>query len=197
MQHALVWHFPEPMMCIASAPHGGGVGLRSWVCNAQVPRDFPYTDLDEHVLDIAHAHGCRGEGVGMLTAARVADASYACEDGIDVCATVGVTLPTWAAASNGASTAWQAGTVNIFVRVPTRLTPAALVNTVMTATEAKSQALLEASVPGTGTASDAVCVVCPASGEAAEFGGPRSGVGAPLARSVHRAIREGLQRCSR
>jgi adenosylcobinamide amidohydrolase len=196
MHRVLVWRFPEPMMCIASAPHGGGMGLREWACNAEVARDFPYTDLDAHVLDIARAHGCRGDGVGMLTAARVADASHACEDGVDVCATVGVTLTTWAADADGRATSWQAGTVNVFVRLPVLLSPAALVNAVMTATEAKTQALFDASVPGTGTASDAVCIVCPAHGRAEEFGGPRSRVGAPLARAVHRAIRNGLP-CSR
>jgi adenosylcobinamide amidohydrolase len=77
--------------------------------------------------------------------------------------------------------------------VPVALTGAALVNAVATATEAKTQALVEAGVPGTGTASDAVCVCCPTVAEDAElFAGPRSPWGARLARAVHAAVATGI-----
>ncbi|MEU5878998.1 adenosylcobinamide amidohydrolase [Spirillospora sp. NPDC047279] len=92
----------------------------------------------------------------------------------------------------GASTP---GTVNIVVAVPVALTDAALVNAVMTATEAKTQALLEAGYPCTGTASDAVCVAAlerPGPAGAAEpFAGPRSVWGARIARAVHSAVHAG------
>ncbi|MCA1657528.1 MAG: adenosylcobinamide amidohydrolase, partial [Actinobacteria bacterium] len=32
----LVWRLPRPVRAIASAPHGGGLGVRRWVVNAQV-----------------------------------------------------------------------------------------------------------------------------------------------------------------
>lgn len=53
------------------------------------------------------------------------------------------------------------GTVNVVVSVPVPLTPSALVQAVGTLTEAKAQVLVRAGVPGTGTASDAVVVMCP------------------------------------
>jgi len=68
------------------------------------------------------------------------------------------------------------------------------VNAVMTVTEAKAQALLEMGVPGTGTASDAVCVACAPYGTVETFAGPRSRIGAPLARAVHAAVRHGVRR---
>jgi adenosylcobinamide amidohydrolase len=77
------------------------------------------------------------------------------------------------------------------VRVPVRLSEAALVNAVTTASEAKAQALFDAGVPATGTASDAICVVCPASGAAEPFAGPRSTWGARLARAVYAATSAG------
>ena len=82
--------------------------------------------------------------------------------------------------------------MNVVAFLPVRLSEAALVNAATTITEAKAQALAERCVPGTGTASDAVCVVCPADGDAERFGGPRSRWGAPLARAVHRAVLERL-----
>jgi adenosylcobinamide amidohydrolase len=78
------------------------------------------------------------------------------------------------------------------VEVPVRLSEAALLNAILTATEAKSQALFERGVPGTGTASDAVCITCPTAGGVEPFAGPRSPWGACLARAVHAAVLEGF-----
>jgi adenosylcobinamide amidohydrolase len=67
------------------------------------------------------------------------------------------------------------------------------VNAVATATEAKVQAMIEAGVPGTGTASDAIAVCCPPGGRE-PYGGPRSEWGARLARAVHAAVATGTAR---
>jgi adenosylcobinamide amidohydrolase len=83
------------------------------------------------------------------------------------------------------------GTINTLVRVPVRLSDAALVNAVATVAEAKAQALWEIGVEATGTASDATAVLCAPDGTAEPFGGPRSTWGARIARAVHAAVREG------
>jgi adenosylcobinamide hydrolase len=145
------------------------------------------------------ACGIGGDGVvAMMTAVDVRWARRASDGRVEVVATVGVGWPTYAAAPDGAGGTWSPGTINLVVYVPAHLSEAALVNGVITATEAKSQALAEAGVPGTGTASDAICVACPAlpaAGAAAEpYGGPRSRWGAPLARAVHAAVAAGLHR---
>ncbi|MEX5710071.1 adenosylcobinamide amidohydrolase [Parafrankia sp. FMc6] len=104
--------------------------------------------------------------------------------------------PTWAAAPDGLLVArWRPGTVNLVCLLPVRLSAAALVSAVVTATEGKSQALLDAGVPGTGTASDAIVVCCPdgdlGATAYADYGGPRSEWGAWLARAVHAAVTKG------
>jgi len=190
MLRARVWKFASPQLCISSAPVGGGIGTRSWALNVQVKRDYARTDLDAHIAEIAASHECRGDGVGMLTAASLDRAVETSEAGIAVYATVGLALPTWAA-SHEDVLAWRPGTINVVAFLPVRLSDAALVNAVMTITEAKAQALFEANVSGTGTASDAICVVCPPNGEAEPFSGPRSNIGAPLARAVHAAVLQG------
>jgi adenosylcobinamide amidohydrolase len=85
----------------------------------------------------------------------------------------------------------RAGTINVVAFVPAVLSDAALLNALCTITEAKSQALWLAGIEGTGTASDAVTLVCPPRGEVEPFGGPRSRWGAPLARAVCAAVRNG------
>src|SRR5262249_59389288 len=92
-----------------------------------------------------------------------------------------------AGAAPATGTPGIAGTVNIIAVLSVRLSGAALVNAVMTVTEAKSQALWDAGFAGTGTPSDAVAVLCAPSGPAEAFGGPRSRYGSRLASAVHPA----------
>ncbi|TMR09575.1 adenosylcobinamide amidohydrolase, partial [Nonomuraea zeae] len=121
----------------------------------------------------------------------------AADGGVEAVATVGLRVPTWAASPEGTAdpelAPMRVGTINIMTVLPVAMTDAALVNLVMTVTEAKSQALIEAGYPCTGTASDAVCVAVPAEGPEELFGGPRSEWGARAARAVHTAVRRGAE----
>jgi adenosylcobinamide amidohydrolase len=189
----LVWRFPGPVQVIASGPLGGGAGIRRWVINATVDRDYARLDPDRHLDEIARGLDLEGPGVGMLTAVDVRRAKSADEDGVAVVATVGLGQPTWAAAEAEAS-GRCAGTINVFAWIPVPLAPAALVNAVITATEAKVQALCNRGIRATGTATDAICVACPIDGGAVPvepFGGPRSTWGAKLGRAAHRAVLAG------
>jgi len=188
---ALVWPLPPGTVAIASAVLGGGLGPREWVLNAQVGLDYAHADPDCHVASIASGLGLRPAcGVGLLTAASVLDVAVAAEAGVECAATVGLSAPTWAAAAEEATSSWSAGTINLVCWVPAELCGAALVNAVITATEAKSQCLGEAGLAGTGTASDAI-VVCSPAGGSERYGGPRSRWGSRLARAVHRAVTAG------
>ena len=191
---ALAWRLDAPLLSASTAPVGGGIGLREWVVNVQVPAGYGRRDLPAHVAEVVAALGLAGVGVGMLTAAEVAEVATAEDAGVRVEATVGLTRPVWAAAPAEESLIPDGapGTVNLVVFVPVRHSEAALANLLCTVTEAKVQALLEAGVAGTGTASDAVTVLCAASGATEPFGGPRSAYGAPVARAVHAALRSGM-----
>jgi adenosylcobinamide hydrolase len=100
--------------------------------------------------------------------------------------------PTWAA-SDGAEPESIVGTINIVVFVPVALSESALVNAVVTVTEAKTQALLDASIRATGTPSDAVAIFCPAGETVEQFCGPRSLWGSRVARAVHEAVLAGAR----
>jgi adenosylcobinamide hydrolase len=190
---ALAWRFPAPVRTLATTVLGGGLGERSWIVNAEVTLDYHHADPSAHLASIAEQLELVGEGVGFLTAARVLDAASCVDAGAACDATVGVSVPTWAAAPDGHGSPWRPGTINLVCWVPAPMSDAALANLVVTATEAKSQALFEAGVPGTGTASDAVAVCCPPGGTE-PYGGPRSVWGARLARAVHGAVGTGLDR---
>ena len=191
----LVWRFPEPLLAISSAPLGGGIGRRHWVVNAQVPHAYARHDPETHLGDLAFEQGLTGPGVGMLTAVDLRTVWRAEDGGAQVDVSVGITLPTWAAAPDEPLDHGDPGpgTINVVGIVPERLSRAAMVNAVMTVTEAKAQALWDAGVPATGTASDALCIACPDKGLEHCFGGPRSQWGARLARAVYRAVTAGCR----
>jgi adenosylcobinamide amidohydrolase len=189
----LVWRFPAPLLAVSSAPLGGGIGQRNWVINAQVPGDYTRRDLETHLGELASAQGLSGPGVGMLTAVDLRTLCSDQDGGVRADVSVGIDRPIWAAAPDdpAASSRTDPGTINIVGIVPERLSRAAMVNAVISATEAKAQALWDAGVAATGTASDAVCIVCPDEGLAQPLGGPRSEWGARLARAVYRAVTAG------
>lgn len=192
--HALWWQPPEPVRVASTSVVGGGIGVRGWLLNAQVAPDYARCDVEDHLVSLAVDLGLRDDppGVGMLTAVDVQHWRRGADGGVDAVATVGLGHPTWAAADEPVSVpSGGAGTINVWAWVPERLTDAALVNAVATATEAKAQALGDLGVAATGTASDAVCVCCPPVGTAEPFAGPRSTWGARLARAVHAAVRAG------
>jgi adenosylcobinamide hydrolase len=192
----LVWRFEPEVLAVSTAVLGGGIGMRSWAINAEVTDEYHRSDPAAHTAEIGAELGlAAGRGVGMVTAARVLDVVATSDGGASCDATVGLSVPTWAASADGAEAEWRPGTINLACHVPAPLGDAALVNAIVTVTEAKTQALLELGVAGTGTASDAVLVTCPPSAKGAEaYGGPRSEWGARLARAVHQAVLEGATR---
>lgn len=182
----LVWNPSAAMRGISSSIVGGGIGRVSWMLNMTVDEDYGRHDPDGHLLDVAARLGLDGPGVAMMTAVAVSTYRTATVDGATAWATVGVRRPVWAAeAADRVEPDTGPGTINVIVMVPVHLSDAALVNSVSTVTEAKVQALMHCGVDGTGTASDAVAVLCAADGAEEKFGGPRSTWGARIARAVY------------
>ena len=131
----------------------------------------------------------------MMTAVDVAQHRRATNDGVDVCATAGVSNAVYAAdldSTDNASGPPGVGTINIVAVIPAPLSAAAMVNMVATITEAKTQALHDHGVAGTGTASDAVCVCTTTSGTPDAFGGPRSTWGQRCANATYQAVAAGI-----
>lgn len=193
---ALVWRLPSGYRAVSSASVGGGLLDPRWVLNIGVADGFARTDLAAYAGEVAQDLGLGGPGSALLTAADVTQVQHAEADGVDIWATVGVTKPTWPArpdAANAAPLVPPPGTINVVAALPVPLSPSALIQAVGTVTEAKAQALIGSGVPGTGTASDALVVLCPqASSVPIPFAGVRSTWGARLAVATHAAVAAGL-----
>jgi adenosylcobinamide amidohydrolase len=197
----VVWRFEQPWMVASTASVGGGVGLRHWIINASVSQSYARVDLTEHVAELAASSGIDPDpqvrGVGLLTGANVAAGFDGADEGVTCRVSAGVRLATWAAAPPDPMQFDEphVGTINTVVFVPVPFEAGALLNLLTTATEAKAQAMLDAGLPGTGTASDAVVVAAAplVDGEHRErFGGPRSRWGSRVARATHAATAAGI-----
>jgi adenosylcobinamide hydrolase len=188
----LVYRFENVWRGISSAAPGGGIGERHWALNAQVRADYSREDLTAHAGELAATFRLEGEGVCLFTAASVRGRERSSREGVDVETTVGLSHPTWAASESDEEVP-TVGTINIVAFMPVPLSDGALVNAVATATEAKTQALMNASISATGTPSDAVAILCPVGEASEEFCGPRSLWGSRLARAVHEAVLTGAR----
>lgn len=191
---ALWWRCDPPRLALSSASVGGGLRELGWVLDIAVDHDYRRTDLTAHATEVAAPLGLSGPGTALFTAVPVERVTEAEEGGVRAWSTVGVTRPTWPADRAALAGAGHRlpDTVNIVVAVPVRLGHDALVQAALGATEAKAQACLEAGLPGTGTASDALVVLGGASGRPETFGGVRSVWGSRVALAVHAVVAAGL-----
>lgn len=196
---ALILDLGDVYRCLSSAVLNGGSGeIRTWL-NVQVPRDYARTDPAEHLRGVSRERRLAEPVVGMLTAALVRDHAVARHGAARAVATVGV-RDSLAAAGSLPEVVAPAGTINVLAVLDAPLTDAALVGAIATATEAKTQALVEAGVPAsngpgaaTGTATDSICVAC-MPGSLVEFAGTATVIGNELAHAVYETVSTGLER---
>ena len=163
-----------------------------WVLNIGVGSNYQRTDLSEHAREVAAELDVRGTGVAMFTAVDLIRWQRCDFEGVTVDATVGISHPTWAAETPGTEEPVSPGTINLVVQVTVGLDPGAAVNAVVTATEAKAQALAARGVQGTGTATDAVTIVWPSGTAVERFAGPRSRWGSRIGQAVYGAVLAGI-----
>ncbi|GKS09003.1 hypothetical protein YDYSY3_00030 [Paenibacillus chitinolyticus] len=133
-------------------------------------------------------------GIGAAEPAAAAAAAAAADTGIAVSAWVTVGYSNMARAGRGLpASALFPGTINIIVAVEGELTDEAMVNAVITATEAKAAALqdlgvaLEDGSGATGTTTDAVLIASTQRGRLHRYAGTATYLGHMIGRSVYEA----------
>ncbi len=187
----MVWRFPRAMLSVSSAPLGGGIGPAP--LGASTPRcPTPTAASTRRAPDRAgrrlrprrpggrdaHGGGRRRASSAPPRAGRRADAHGRAHPS-DLGRRRRTSRHRRTGTDDGAGARCRARSTSS-VRLPARLLPAALVNALVTATEAKTQALWDLGIAATGTASDALCASSArADGRRAAFGGPRLAVGCP------------------
>ena len=199
---AVVVRAERELRAVSSAIVGGGLVQTRAIVNLHVSKGFQCADSEKDLADFARRRSVPSPFVGLLTGAATEKAEQALErrDGLTAWAVVTVGLSNRSAAGRSAQAMWRPSTINTIVVVDAEPEDAALVNLVITATEAKALALAEAGISAreggvaTGTSSDAVVVAATGRGPRCRFGGPVSDLGWLVARAVKSALDAGVAR---
>jgi adenosylcobinamide hydrolase len=205
----LLWKSFQPLRTLNSSTCGGGFGNHTCLINRQVDKNYHARDPIEEMNYFLLNEGLRpDETAGMLTAAWVEDAGIHTESWVDegkakhdqlmVCTYVTVGLSNKARAGDTLpATALYPGTINTIVFIHGTLTDAAMVNAVITATEAKTAALTDLGIcmdssnggrPATGTTTDAVLIAANNKGSFHRYAGTATQLGYCIGRAVYESI---------
>jgi adenosylcobinamide amidohydrolase len=199
---------------LSSAVVGGGLTRAGGIVNLKVAKQTgpPSTRLASPEATIAaycRRQGWQGPLVGMMTAASMGSFRRAERREKDISVITLVTAGISNAGRAGDRAAWRtfgatvpaAGTVNMIVLTNAALTEAALVEAVITVTEAKAAAFADLGIrsvtsgrAATGTGTDSVAVVSGPGPATIRFCGKHALFGEMLADTAIRAISDSLGR---
>lgn len=199
---ALVVTAAEPLRVVSSAVLGGGFGVARTIVNVHVPKGFHCADTAAVLRAFAERRQLTPPVVGMLTGAATEKMEVATTTaaGLSAVAVVTLGLSNATAAGRSPIAAWQPSTINTILIVDADPEPAALVNLIITVTEAKALALGDASIkasdgtPASGTSTDAVTVAATGRGVRCRYGGPVSELGWAAACATRWAVGNGVRR---
>lgn len=186
---------PGRMRTMASTILNGGLGGTDSVLMLQVPMNYDHGDPLAHMRELLAELRLPTDTACFMTAAdlhRAFSVEEVQHNGTNAIAMVSAgisnTINAGESSREGMVPHRQVGTINIMIISDRTLDDCGLANAIMTVTEAKTAALRDHGVPGTGTTSDAVLIACPAEGEKCLWSGTGSDHGISMATAVRRAV---------
>lgn len=206
-RHLLV-HLNEPVDSLSSAIYGGGLGKIDHVANIYVNRHYECHNPEQDVKKLLTEWGYPlTSSAGLLTAvlleyASVEELVYD-EAALFCCTTAGVSNGARAGSLRKTFPVYEPGTINIILMIDAKLTPAAMVNTIITATEAKAAALADLGIRdvdnklvATGTTTDSIVLGVSQSSTYPiqhRYCGTATHLGAAISRLVYQTVTESVQ----
>lgn len=207
IKHGLIETLDSPVLCVVSeyplktlnsSIWGGGFSSSRFIMNRQVPKSYMSDDPAEEMQQFLQRAGYPAdESVGMLTAAWVDHAGRCLMtlEELSVCSWVTVGLGNTARSGDCADTdRLYPGTINCIVLVDGQLSDAAMVNAVITVTEAKTALLQDLVITvgtdgrlATGTTTDAVVIAATDRGRSYSYAGTATRLGYLIGRTVYDA----------
>jgi adenosylcobinamide amidohydrolase len=190
----------SPLATLSSAIVGGGYNRTCHIINANVDKNFVTKNPKAWLRSLAKEMGINQSFIGLMTAVKLRKVRFTFFDsdgfGVGALITAGVGNATSAGVTPPYS--YRPGTINTILLLDAHLTRAAMLNAVITATEAKCAVLKERNVltphgdPATGTSTDTVTVACTGKGPLQSYAGAVTTVGWLIARAVRHSLEESL-----
>ncbi len=193
--------------CLSNAIWNGGITRAKHFLNWKVPLDF----ADENPENACKTHAVSSgldtrQTVVLMTAAKLTHASVhqtkQSSFSILCLATAGTSNAVRAGKARKTYPSYVAGTVNVTVLINAKMTSAAIANALITSTEAKAAALIDAGIPdqsngllATGTTTDAVVIGCSQSNDwphIHRYAGTASELGHAIEMLVYQSVLESV-----
>jgi len=168
----------------ASTGVAGGTGRVTTIFNHTVPHDFDHREPIRYMEMLTDEQGFSRDFFGMLTAVEMKSLCVLSWEFITVFVTAGVSNPN----PEGP------GTINIIVYSREQFSKGALLEAIITATEAKAKALFETGHDFTGTTTDEVVVACEGDMVLHEYTGTYTEAGRRIYECVRFGVQEALKR---
>jgi iron complex transport system ATP-binding protein len=196
----------SPLRTMSSGVIGSGTGWHHTFVNRHVDKDYNCSDHRKEMADFLKVNGFEpSETVGMMTAVILEDVSYKHikGDGFSVFVVVTAGVGNAIDASKSVQHTFETvpGTINTWIFVNGELTEEAFIQSIMTATEAKTKALHDLNVidgvtgtVATGTSTDSVLIAATQTGELLEYAGTITPLGKLIGKAVYECTTEGIQK---
>jgi iron complex transport system ATP-binding protein len=194
---ALILRSESRLSILSSAVVGGGFLIADAIINRHVSKHYDHPHPGDDLLAFAWQRGVNGPFAGLMTAVYLRNTRVVAlaEENVRLTLVMTAGFSNATAAGLSPSVTLRPGTINLIFLIDAMLSPAAMVNAVITATEAKTHTLREwglqtpDGLPATGTSTDAIVVACTDRGPRFDYAGPVT----PVGRLMARAVRQGLE----
>ena len=198
---------PGRFRLLSSTMMGGGYIETDTIFIYEVPLGYDHCCPEEDMQRVCRKFGIPEDAVCFMTAANVKRVLTVKKEEVNgvraiAVATAGVTNAVYAGERLSQEvidtlpkhrSGYRPGTINILAVADLPLQDCGLANALITVTEAKAAALMDAGVSGTGTTSDAISVGCPP-GEGSKYCGTATDVGVAIARAARSAVAESVRK---
>jgi adenosylcobinamide hydrolase len=153
------------------------------ILNIQVPHDFSHYDPKRFIDDKAASLNLAGSYIALLTAVEMKNVQTLSDACLTAFVTAGLTNPS------------SFGTINIILVSSQKLSEGAMAGAIITATEAKTRALLDYGFNFTGTTTDAVVIAHENGGDdqVIVYSGPATPFGKRVTKLVRLGVKDALK----
>jgi iron complex transport system ATP-binding protein len=197
---------PIALRTMSSGVLGSGVGWYQTFVNRHVDKSYSCRDHHTEMAGFLRTNGFEpAETVGMMTAVFLDDAAYQLYEHEDfslfVMVTAGVSNAVDASKSEMHSFAILPGTINTWIFVNGELAEEAFIQSVITATEAKTKVMVDQKVIdkvtgtiATGTSTDSILIAATQRGKYLEYAGTITPLGKLISKAVYECTTRAIQK---
>lgn len=198
---AIILRSATPLHTLSSSVVGGGYAWTRFIVNRHVDIAYDHPNPAFDLVNFVRERDIYEPFVGLMTAVYMRHMRVVTQEEDGILLTMVLTAGYGNATSVGLSPSakLRPGTINLIVLIDANLSSAAMINAIITATEAKTHVLRQQDIrtpdglPATGTSTDAVVIACTGRGRTLSYAGPVT----PVGYLIGRAVRQGLEEANR